>query len=451
MASDISYSHETIARATGAAPASWPAKYRDKLATVEDALKVIQSGQRVYIGGGCGEPLLLAHGLVERAPELRNVEIIHVLTAGHAAYAAPELRESFHTNTLFIGSNVRSAVQAGLADFTPVFLHEIPRLFREGYLPLDVALISLSPPDEHGYCSFGVEVGATRPATESATTVIAEINPRMPRVWGNSFIHLSDIDYCVPVDYELPELAQSTPTPLYNKIGGYIAELISDGDTLQMGIGAIPDAVLSFLGDKRDLGVHSEMFADGIIDLIEAGVITGERKNFLPNKVVASFLLGTRRLFDFVHDNPIIELRPVDFTNDPFNISRNDNMVAINSALQVDLTGQVCADSIGARFYSGVGGQVDFMRGAARSKGGKPIIALPSTALNGQVSRLVPMLEQGAGVTTTRNDVHFVVTEYGVAQLYGKSVRGRAEALINIAHPDLREELRRGAKARNVL
>ncbi len=445
-------SHAALnSQAEASEPENWPAKYTGKLTTVEEALRVIQSGQRVYIGGGCGEPLVLAHGLVTRAPELRGVEIIHVLTAGHAEYAAPELKDSFHSNSLFIGQNVRNAVQAGLADFTPVFLNEIPRLFHEGYLPLDVALVSVSPPDAHGFCSFGVEVGATKPATESARIVIAEINPKVPRVWGNSFIHLSDIDYCVPVSYDLPEMPQSTPTPLYQKIGGYIAELISDGDTLQMGIGAIPDAVLSFLADKQDLGVHSEMFSDGIIDLIEAGVITGERKNFLPNKVVASFALGTRKLFDFVHDNPIIELRPVDFTNDPFNISRNDNMVAINSALQIDLTGQVCADSIGAKLYSGVGGQVDFMRGAARSKGGKPIIALPSTALRGHVSRIVPVLDVGAGVTTTRNDVHFVVTEYGVAQLYGKSVRGRAEALISVAHPDFRDELRKGAQALHIL
>jgi acetyl-CoA hydrolase len=351
-------------------------------------------------------------------------------------------------NSLFIGANVRHAVQAGSADFTPVFLHEIPKLFREGYLPLDVALISVSPPDAHGYCSYGVEVGATKPAVESARIVIAEINPHMPRVWGASFIHLSQIDYCVEVNYPLPELPQSTPTALYNQIGAHVASLIGDGDTLQLGIGAIPDAVLSCLSSKSDLGIHTELFSDGIIELVEAGVVNGRRKSFLPGKIVAAFCLGTRRLFEFVHDNPIVELRPVDFTNDPFNISRNDNMVAINSALQVDLTGQVCADSIGCKFYSGVGGQVDFMRGAARSRGGKPIIALPSTALDGKVSRIVPVLDLGAGVTTSRNDVHYVVTEYGVADLYGKSVRKRAEALISIAHPDFRDELRSRARDR---
>lgn len=426
----------------------WPEKYKGKLIGASDALRIVKSGERVYIGGGCGEPVVLAEELVKRADELRDVEIIHILTAGHAGYVAPGMEKSFHVNSLFIGANVRSAVQSGIADFTPIFLHEIPRLFRENYLPIDVALISVSTPDEHGYCSFGVEVGVTKPAVESARIVIAEINPQMPRVWGNSFIHLSQINYCVPVDYQLPQLPQGDPIPLYEQIGGNIADLIRDGDTLQLGIGAIPDAVLRFLGHKRDLGIHSEMFSDGIIDLVEDGVITGRRKSFLPGKIVAAFMLGTDRLYKFVHNNPVIEMRPVDFTNDPFTISRNDNMVAINSALQIDLTGQVCADSIGCRFYSGVGGQADFMRGAAHSRGGRPIIALPSTALGGKLSRIVATLDLGAGVTTTRNDVHYVVTEYGVAQLYGKSVRQRAEELISIAHPDFREELRAAAHNR---
>ncbi len=432
-------------------PDGWPAAWRHKLTTADDALQVVKSRHRVYIGGGCGEPLVLARGLVDRAPALRGVEIIQILTAGHAAYAAPELAESFRVNALFIGANIRAGVQAGLADFTPVFLSEIPRLFTEGHLPLDVALISVSPPDAHGYCSFGVEVGVTKPAAESARVVIAEINPQMPRVWGNSFIHLSQIDACVPVDYPLPELPQGTPSPLYQQIGRNIADLITDGATLQMGIGALPNAVLEFLGDKRDLGVHSEMISDGIIDLVEQGVITGRRKSYLPGKIVAGFMLGTKRLYDFVNDNPLIEMRTTDYTNDPFIISRNDHMVALNSALQVDLTGQVCADSIGTKFYSGVGGQADFIRGAARSKGGRPIIALPSTALGGSVSRLVSVLDPGAGVTTTRNDVHYVATEYGVAYLFGKSVRQRAEALIAIAHPDFRADLRAAASARHLL
>jgi acyl-CoA hydrolase len=434
----------------------WPEKHRRKLVSAEEALKVVQSGQRVYIGGGCGQPLVLSQALVLRAPELRDVEIIHVLTAGHAEYAEPQYAQSFQVNSLFIGANVRSAVRQGRADFTPVFLHQIPRLFREGYLPIDVALISVSPPDEHGFCSYGVEVGATKPAVENARVVIAEINPQMPRVWGDSFIHLNDITYCVPVDYLLPELPLSDPANLpahYQRIGAYVADLIRDGDTLQMGIGAIPDTVVRLLADgsKKDLGVHTELFSDGIIELLERGIVTGRRKNFLPGKVVASFMLGTNRLFWFAHDNPIIELHPVDFTNDPYNIARNDNMVAINSALQVDLTGQVCADSIGYHFYSGVGGQVDFMRGAARSRGGRPIIALPSTAIEGTVSRIVSALDMGAGVTTTRNDVHYVVTEYGVASLFGKSVRRRAEELIAIAHPDFRAELRAAARKRHLL
>jgi acetyl-CoA hydrolase len=416
-----------------------------------DAVKAVRSGQRVYIGGGCGVPVVLAGELARRAPELRDVEIIHILTAGTSAWVTPEASSAFRVNSLFIGPNVRGAVQEGRADFTPVFLSEIPRLFREGHLPIDVALIAVSPPDEHGYCSYGVEVGVTKPAVESARVVIAEINPRMPRVWGNSFIHISRIDYCVEVDYPLPEFRQGEPAPLYSRIGRHVADLIEDGATLQMGIGAIPNAVLDYLGDKRDLGVHSEMFSDGIIDLVQRGVITGARKTLLPGKLVAGFVLGTERVYRFIHNNPIIELRTTDFTNDPFTISRNDKMVAINAALQVDLTGQVCADSIGTKFYSGVGGQADFIRGAARSKGGKPIIALPSTALGGTVSRIVSTLEPGAGVTTSRNDVHYIVTEYGVAYLYGKTVRQRAEALIAVAHPDFRAELAAAARARHLL
>jgi len=432
-------------------PSVWPAAYGGKLTTAAAALQRVHSHGRVYIGGGSGEPLVLTQALVDRAADLHAVELIHVLTAGGAPYLAPGLESAFRLNSLFIGPNVRAAVQAGQADFTPVFLSEIPRLFREGTLPLDVALIAVSPPDPHGYCSFGVEVGVTKPAAESARLIIAEINPQMPRTWGNSFIHLSQIDCCVPVDYPLPELAQSKPDPLHQRIGGHIAALIADGDTLQLGIGAIPDAVLSFLMDKRDLGIHSEMVSDGIIDLVEHGAITGRRKNFLPGKIVTGFLLGTQRLYQFAQDNPLIEMRPTDFVNDPFIISRNDHMVAINAALQVDLTGQVCADSLGCRLYSGVGGQVDFVRGAARSQGGKPIIALPATALGGSVSRLVGMLDPGAGVTITRNDVHYVITEYGVAHLYGRSLAQRAQALIGIAHPDFRDDLRRAATARRLL
>jgi acetyl-CoA hydrolase len=319
-------------------------------------------------------------------------------------------------------------------------------LFRNGRLPIDVALISVSPPDEHGFCSFGVEVGTTKPAAESARVLIAEVNRQMPRTHGNSFIHLNRLHHIVEVDYALPDAAQGGGSPQHLQIGQIIAEMIPDGATLQMGIGSIPDAVLQSLHHHKDLGVHTELFSDGVIDLVEEGVITCARKTFHPGKMVAGFLLGTQRLYDFVDNNPIIEMHPTDYVNDPFNIAQNEKMVAINSAVQIDLTGQVCADSIGPRFYSGVGGQIDFIRGAARSKGGLPIIACQSTAQGGKTSRIVPMLYEGSGVVTTRNDVHYVVTEYGVASLYGKSVRQRAQELIAIAHPQFRDELAHEAK-----
>jgi acetyl-CoA hydrolase len=388
----------------------------------------------------------LIGGLMARADSLRDVELTHILTFAPAPYADPAFQESFRVNALFIGSNVRAAVQEGRADFTPVFLSEIPTLFRNGILPLDVALIAVSPPDEHGFCSFGVEVGTTKPAAESARVVVAEVNRQMPRTLGDSFIHISRIHHFVEVDYPIPETPQGVSSPEQLQIGRYIAELIPDGATLQMGIGSIPDAVLQSLGSHKDLGIHTELFSDGVIDLVENGVITCGRKTFHPGKMVAGFLFGTQRLYDFVDNNPLIELHPTDYVNDPFNISRNEKMVAINSALQIDLTGQVCADSIGPRFYSGVGGQVDFIRGAARSKGGLPIIACLSTAQGGRASRIVSSLYEGAGVITTRNDVHFVVTEYGVASLYGRTVRQRAQALINIAAPQFRDELTSAAQ-----
>jgi acetyl-CoA hydrolase len=369
------------------------------------------------------------------------VEITHILTFAPAPYVAPEYEQNFRVNALFIGHNVRRAVQEGRADFTPVFLSEIPRLFSEGHLPLDFALISVTPPDEHGFCSYGVEVGTTKPAAESANRIIAEVNPKMPRTLGDSFVHVSRLHTIVEVDYPLPEAPQGGSSEEHLTVGSHIAELIPDGATLQMGIGNIPDAVLKNLTSHRDLGIHTELFSDGVIDMVEAGIITCARKNFHPGKIVAGFLFGSQRLYDFVHNNPLIELHPTDYVNDPFNIAQNDKMVAINSALQVDLTGQVCADSIGPKFYSGVGGQLDFIRGAARSRGGLPIVAFLSTAKDGAISRIVPMLNEGAGVVTTRNDVHYVVSEYGVASLYGKSVRQRAQELIRIAHPRFREEL----------
>ncbi|MBI4552031.1 MAG: acetyl-CoA hydrolase/transferase family protein [Candidatus Latescibacteria bacterium] len=428
---------------------NWLHEYRSRVTTVDEALRVVESGHRVYVGNGCGAPQPLVTALANRAAALRSVEIVHLMTLGEAPYAAPEMAGHFRHQAFFIGENVRSAVNEGRADFIPIFLSEIPRLFTDGSLPIDVAMIQVSPPDEHGFCSFGVSVDCTKPAAESARIVIAHVNPQMPRTLGDSFIHVSKLDAVVESDEPLPELPRSPISDVQRRIGQHVAALIEDGSTLQMGIGGIPDAVLSNLTEKRDLGVHTEMFSDGIVDLIEAGVITNERKTLHPGKVVSSFLLGSRVLYQFTDNNPIIELHPSHYTNDPFIIAQNERMVAINSAIEVDLTGQVCADSIGPRFYSGIGGQLDFIRGAARSKGGKPIIALPSTAKNGQASRLVPFLTPGAGVVTTRGDVHYVVTEYGTAFLHGKSIRQRARALIDIAHPDFRDSLEAFARERH--
>ena len=426
---------------------NWESIYRKKVTDVDTALSHIQSGNRIYVGGGAGVPVELTQGLTKRAPDLKDVELTHILTFAEAPYVNPEYQENFRVNALFIGHNVRKAVQEGRADFTPIFLSEIPRLFREGYLPIDVALISVSPPDQHGFCSFGVEVGATKPAAESAKIIIAEVNKQMPRTLGDSFIHVSRLNHIIEVDYPIPEAPQGGATDDHLKIGEHIASMIPNGATLQMGIGSIPDAVLKCLGNHRDLGIHTELFSDGVIDMVESGVITCSQKTFHPGKIVAGFLFGTKRLYEFIHNNPLIELHPTDYVNDPFNIAQNDKMIAINSALQIDLTGQICADSIGPRFYSGVGGQIDFIRGAARSKGGVPIVAFPSTARKGTLSRIVPMLNEGSGVVTTRNDVHYVVTEYGVASLYGKSVRQRALELIQISAPQFRDELMQQAKS----
>ena len=420
---------------------NWETLYRSKVTDVATALGIIESGNRIYVGGGAGVPIELTKGLTARAPELRDVELTHILTFAEAPYCQPEFSDSFRVNALFIGHNVRKAVHEGRADFTPVFLNEIPGLFKNGYLPIDVALITLSPPDEHGFCSFGVEVGTTKPAAESASVIIAEVNQQMPRTLGDSFIHLSRIDHIVEVDYPVPEAPQGGSTAEHLKVGANIAEMIPNGATLQMGIGSIPDAVLQNLGSHKDLGIHTELFSDGVIDMVQQGVITCANKTFHPGKIIAGFLFGTKKLYNFIHNNPLIELHPTDYVNDPFNIAQNNQMVAINSAVEVDLTGQVCADSMGPRLYSGVGGQVDFIRGAARSKGGLPIIAMLSTAKGGTISRIAPLLQRGAGVVTTRNDVHFVVTEYGVASLYGKTIRQRSKELINIAHPKFRDEL----------
>jgi acetyl-CoA hydrolase len=433
---------------------AWIDSYRSKVTTADEAVQAINSGDTIYIHPGCAVPELLVDAMVERGKELRNIEVVHLLALGKAEYARREMDGHFRHRALFIGKNVREAVNEGRADFVPIFLSEIPALFYSGELRVDVALIHVSPPDEHGFCSFGVGVETTKAATEVARVVIAQVNPNMPRALGDSFIHISKIHKVVETDVPIMELPQVEPDAseeemeVYRCIGQNIAGLIENGSTLQLGIGKIPDAVLMSLGDKKDLGIHTEMFSDGVIRLVENGVITNEKKSLHPGKMVASFVLGSRHLFDFIDNNPLAEFHPTQYVNDPFIIARNKKMVAINSALQVDLTGQVCADSMGYSFYSGFGGQVDFIRGSARSEGGKPIVALPSTAKNGTVSRIVTHLSEGAGVTTSRGDVHYVVTEFGVAYLHGKSIRERVTSLISISHPKFREELTFFAKKR---
>ncbi len=420
---------------------SWREEYRRKLVTAHDALRCVESGMRVFIHPGCAEPEELVEALMDRAPYVRDVEIIHLMTMGSAPYIRPDMAGHFRHNALFIGANVREAVNDGRADYTPVFLSEIESLFESGQMPIDVALIQVSPPDDHGFCSFGVGVDITLTAAKVARFVVAQVNDQMPRTYGDSFIHVSNLSAIVETSRALCELPKPEITDLHRAIAKNVASLIEDGSCLQTGIGGVPDAVLPYLMDRKDLGIHTELVSDNVIPLIEAGVINGSRKTLLPRKIVLGFALGSRRLFDYVHENPIFEFRTNAFTNDPMNVARNERMVAINSALQIDLTGQVCSDSIGQYFYSGIGGQVDFLRGASRSRGGKPIIALPSTAKNDTMSRIVPMLTNGAGVVTSRGLIRYVVTEYGIAYLHGRSIRQRAEALIQIAHPKFRDEL----------
>jgi 4-hydroxybutyrate CoA-transferase len=420
---------------------SWETEYTNKLKAPGDALKAVRSGMRVYIQPGCAEPETLVEALLKRAPFVNDVEVVHLLTLGCADYVKPEMAGHFRHNAMFIGGNVREAINHGRADYTPIYLSEIEELFESGAMPLDVALIQVSPPDPHGFCSFGVGVDTTLTAAKCARCVIAQVNDQMPRTYGDSFIHISGIHTFVESSRPLCELPQEQLNGRHLAVAKNVAGLIDNGDVVQTGIGGIPDAVLSFLGDRKDLGVHSELISDSAIPLIEAGVITGARKSFKPRKIILGFVLGTKRLFDFVDNNPIFEFHPTAYTNDPLLIARNDNMVAINAALQVDLTGQVCSDSIGTYFYSGIGGQVDFLRGASHSKGGKPLIALPSTAKGGTISRIVPTLAPGAGVVTSRGLIRYVITEYGVAYLHGKSIRERAKALIEIAHPKFRGEL----------
>jgi len=422
-------------------------EYQRKVTTASQAVKAIKSGDSVYIHSNAAAPQTLIVSMVERASELKDVTILHILTMANADYAKPEYAGSFKVKALFIGPNVRAAVNEGRASYTPVFLGEIPKLFESGEIPIDVCLLQVSPPDAHGYCSCGVSVDCTIAARKNARTVIAEVNKQMPRTLGRSFIHISRLDYVVETDRPLPELTPAISTSVEEAIGRNVAELVDNEATLQLGIGAIPDAVLKYLSNKRNLGVHSEMISDGIVDLVQQGVITNDAKTVLPGKIAVSFVMGTKRLYNFVDNNPLVEFNTSDFINDPFVISQNHKMTAINSALQVDIGGQVVADSLGTYLYSGVGGQVDFIRGASRAKNGKAIIAMPSTAKKGSASRIVAYLTPGSGVVTSRADVHYVVTEYGIAQLYGRTLKERAKALINIAHPSFRNSLEQDCSA----
>jgi 4-hydroxybutyrate CoA-transferase len=420
---------------------SWRDETRSKWMSANDALRCVKSGMRVYIHPGCAEPDLLVDALIKRAPMVHDVEIVHLLTLGRADYVAPEMAGHFRHNAMFIGGNVRQAVNEGRADYTPIYLSEIEELFKSGQMPIDVALIQVSPPDEHGFCSLGVGVDTTLTAARTARYVVAQVNDQMPRTYGDSFIHASQIDALVEFSWPLCELPQVEIGEVHRTIAHNVATLIDDGDTLQLGVGGIPDAVLLELHDRKDLGIHTEMISNNAIPLIESGVITGARKSIHPHKIVLSFVLGNKDLFDCVDMNPFFEFHPAAYTNNPFVIAQNERMVAVNSTLQVDITGQVCSDSIGSYLYSGFGGQVDFIRGARHSKGGKSIIAMPSTAKNDSISRIVPILTPGSGVVASRGSVHYIVTEFGVAYLHGKTLRERAEALIQIAHPNFREEL----------
>jgi len=425
---------------------NWIEQYKAKLSTAEEAVSPVKSGNRIYLSGNAATPFVLINALAARKDELEDVQVNHVLLTGEDPLSKPGMEHHFRHNSLFVGPADREAINEGRSDYVPAFLFEIPSFFTQRIIPLDVTLIHLSPPDEHGFMSFGVECLASKAAAESARLVVAQVNEKMPRTLGDSFIHVSRVHRIVEVSEELPELARRPSTDVERRIGQHVAELVEDGATLQLGIGGIPEAVLESLGGRRELGIHTEMVSDGVVKLIDAGIITNAKKTLHPGKVIATFVLGSRRLYGYVDNNPYFEVHPCDYTNDPFIVAQNEKMVAINSAIEVDLTGQVCSDSIGTKIYSGFGGQLDFIRGAAYSKGGKPIIALPSTAKNDTISRIVPILKSGAGVVTTRADVHYVVTEYGIAYLHGKNLRQRVGEIIKIAHPGFREELERFAR-----
>jgi acyl-CoA hydrolase len=413
-----------------------------KAVSAEEAVKVIKSNDRVYIHAAAAAPQVLINAMTARHEELRNVEVCHLHVEGETPYANPEYRDSFHVNSFFIGPNVRHTIKEGNGSYTPVFLSEVPLLFKRNIVPLDVALIHVSVPDRHGYCSLGVSVEACLAAIDNANFVIAQVNKQMPRTHGDGIIHVTEINLFVESDEPIPTLGIAIPTKIEQQIGDNVASLIEDRSTLQMGIGNIPNAVLSKLTNHKDLGLHTEMFSDGVIDLILNNVITGNYKGVVPGRATTTFLMGSKRLYDYVDDNPFVEMRSCDYVNDGAIIRQNPRMVAINSAIEVDLTGQVCADSIGSKMYSGVGGQMDFIRAASLSEGGKAIIALPSVTKKG-ISRIVPSLKPGAGVVTTRAHVHYIITEYGIANLYGKTIKERVKALVNIAHPDHRETLDR--------
>jgi acyl-CoA hydrolase len=430
---------------------SWFDSYKEKKCSIEDAVSVVKDNDRIYVSGNAATPFGLMDALEQRKDELHNVELAHVLLFGDEPLSKPGMEGHFRHNSLFVGPADRAAVNAGKADYIPVFLYEIPSLFYTGLLPVDVAFMHLSPPDEHGFMSYGVECLASKAAAESAKIVVAQVNEKMPRALGDSFIHASRVSKIVEISEDLPELQPIPFTDVEKKIGANVASLVEDGSTVQLGIGGIPNAALKAMFDRRDLGVHTEMVSDSIIEAIEAGVITGSKKTLHNSKIIATFYLGTKKIYEFIDNNPVFETHPCNYTNHPYIIGQNEKMVAINSAIEVDLTGQVCSDSIGTRIYSGFGGQLDFIRGAAQSKGGKPIIALSSTAKGGKLSKIVPTMQVGAGVVTTRADVHYVVTEHGVANLHGKNLRQRAEALISIAHPDFHNILEEEAKKRKLL
>ncbi|MGG5461664.1 acetyl-CoA hydrolase/transferase family protein [Clostridium sp. B9] len=420
---------------------NWEELYKNKKVTAREAISKIRSNSRIVTGHAVAEPKVLLDELVLNYGKFENLEILHLVSLGKGDYVKKEMEGHIKHNALFVNSNTRAAVQSGFADYTPSFFFEIPRLFKKDYLQVDVCLLQLSPPDEHGYCSYGTSCDYTKSASECAKLVIAEINPNMPRVLGDNFIHVSDIDYIVEVNYPLPELPPKPINDVEKAIGEYCASLVEDGSTLQLGIGSIPDAVLMFLHDKKNLGLHSEMVSDGIVDLFNMGVINNKEKSIHKNKIVLTFIMGTKKLYDFVNNNPVIEMYPVDYVNNPITVAKNNKMISINSCIQVDLFGQINSESIGGKQFSGVGGQVDYVRGTSMCEDGKSIIAIPSTASKGTISRIVPRLDYGAAVTTSRNDVHYVVTEYGIADLRGKTLKERAKALINVAHPKFRDEL----------